>query len=39
MGHTRFRLQTDEQMDARMIAISPVPIGREIKIKLKQCDP
>ena len=35
MGRTRFRLQTD----ARAIAISPEPVGRGIKIKLKQYDP
>ena len=28
MDRTRFRLQTDEQTDAREIAISPEPIGR-----------
>ena len=39
MDRTRFRLQTDGQMDARAIAISPEPIDRGDKIKLKQCDP
>ena len=29
---------TEEQTDARAIVISPKPIGRGIKIKLKQCD-
>ena len=32
MGRTRFRLQTDGQMDARAIALSPEPFGRGIKI-------
>ena len=31
--------RTDGQTDARAIAISPEPIGRGIKIQLKQCDP
>ena len=39
MGRTRFCLQTDGQTDARVISISLEPIGRGIKIKLKQCDP
>ena len=31
MRHTRFRLQMDGQTDTRAIAVSPEPIGREIK--------
>ena len=39
MGCTRFHLQTVGQTDARAKSIAPKPIGRGIKIKLKQCDP